>query len=207
MKHINAVINAVINAIVNAIVNPIIFAAAPLALTACINTQQKPDAEATPAAAPVPPVESAAATLAPAQGQKAKGNLSFTQTAEGVKVIGTFEGLKPKGQHGIHVHESGDCSGPKFASAGGHFNPTKTPHGGPESAEKHIGDFGNLKADVKGRAKFEWTIPNAKLGDPALGLVGRAVIVHLNPDDLKSQPSGNSGDRIACGRIEASNAR
>ncbi len=177
-------------------------AAGALALAACAHTEKQAE-PATTAEAPAPIVENATATLEPAQGQKAKGALTFAQTPAGVQITGTFEGLKPRSRHGLHVHETGDCSDPKFASAGAHFNPTHAPHGGPSSADRHLGDFGNLKADAKGRAKFEWTVPNVTLGDPTLGLIGRAVIVHMKPDDLKSQPSGNSGDRIACGRIEA----
>lgn len=170
-------------------------------ISSCAGTHKNEDAAA--AAVSAPTIENAVVILTPAKGEKVNGTINFTQEANGVKVTGEFEGLKPRGRHGIHIHEMGDCSDPKFESAGGHFNPTGAAHGGPDSAEKHVGDFGNLKADGRGRAKLELTLEGLTLGDPAMGLVGRSVVVHQKPDDLKSQPSGNSGDRIACGRIEA----
>ena len=150
----------------------------------------------------MPPIHNATATVLPAGGQKAKGKVEFQQTENGVKVVGRFEGLKPNSQHGIHIHENGDCSDPKFVTAGGHFNPEKTEHGAPGSVAHHIGDFGNLATDGKGRAKFERDIQGLKLNDPVKGFVGRAVIVHMKRDDMKTQPSGDSGDRIACGTVQ-----
>lgn len=180
---------------------------ATFALAACASNEPAPppptDTAATSATTTIVTAENAGATLQPGTDEKANGTLTFTQTTDGVKVVGRFQGLAPKTKHGIHVHETGDCSDPKFASAGGHFNPTNAPHGGPNSPEKHIGDFGNLSADSKGRAKIELFMRGARLDNSATGLLGRAVIVHKKADDLKSQPSGNSGDRIACGTIQA----
>lgn len=106
------------------------------------------------------------------------------------------------GDHGIHVHEKGDCGDPKAENAGGHFNPTGEKHGDPTGSHRHIGDFGNFHVE-KDSADTVLTIPNrAKKPFDWKYLLGRAVVVHQSKDDLKSQPSGNSGDRVACGVIE-----
>jgi Cu-Zn family superoxide dismutase len=103
------------------------------------------------------------------------------------------------------VHEKGDCSAPDASSAGGHFNPTSQPHGNPKAGgPRHLGDMVNLRADAKGTAKVDVAIEGAGLhtGRPN-DVVGKAIVVHQKPDDYKSQPSGNSGNRVACGVIES----
>ncbi|MGZ3744620.1 MAG: superoxide dismutase family protein [Pseudobdellovibrionaceae bacterium] len=144
---------------------------------------------------------SAQATIKPAKKQKAKGLVHFTQTDDKVKVEAMLEGLKP-GPHGFHIHEKGDCSAPDFSSAGGHFNPTHKAHGGLEAAEKHSGDMGNIIADAKGKAKLTLELSGVTIGGPE-GILGKALIIHENADDLKTQPTGNAGGRIGCGVIEA----
>ncbi len=107
-------------------------------------------------------------------------------------------------EHGFHVHEVGECSLPDFKSAGEHFNPTKDPHGGPESKARHLGDIANAKADENGRATIDVSVKGATLGDKDAGpgeILGKALVVHAMPDDYKTQPSGGSGARIACGVI------
>jgi Cu-Zn family superoxide dismutase len=118
--------------------------------------------------------------------------------SDGVRVIARFEGLEPNSVHGLHIHEYGDCSGPGFKAAGDHFNPAGAHHGSPDSSERHEGDLGNVTAGPDGVALYEKVIRG-----PATPreLAGRAIIVHQDPDDLKSQPAGNSGARIACGVI------
>lgn len=144
---------------------------------------------------------SAQATLKPAKKQKVKGVVHFTQDGDKVKVEAMLEGLKP-GPHGFHIHEKGDCSAADFSSAGGHFNPTQHAHGAPNHAEKHVGDMGNIIADSKGKAKFSMEFASMKLsGDHSV--IGKALIVHEKADDLKTQPTGNAGGRVACGVIEA----
>ena len=147
----------------------------------------------------------AQAKLAPTSGSKTSGLVTFEQTADGVHVKARVEGLTP-GLHGFHIHEKGDCSAPDASSAGGHFNPTSAPHGDPAHASKHSGDFGNIKADDKGVATLDVTVPLAQLtlteGSPVNAL-NRGVIVHTAPDDLKTQPTGNAGGRLACGVITA----
>lgn len=145
----------------------------------------------------------ASAKLKPTQGNKVSGSLSLTTDQSGVRIGGTIEGLQPNSEQGFHIHEKGDCSAPDASSAGGHFNPTSQPHGNPKaSGPHHLGDMVNLRADAKGVAKVSVFIPDATLHtSESSNLVGKAIVVHQKADDYKSQPSGNSGDRVACGVI------
>jgi Cu-Zn family superoxide dismutase len=143
---------------------------------------------------------SAQATMKPAKKQKAKGVIHFMQSGDKIKVEAMLEGLKP-GPHGFHIHEKGDCSAADFTSAGGHFNPAHKSHGGLEATEKHGGDMGNINADAKGKAKLTLELSGISIGG-AEGILGKAVIIHENSDDFKTQPTGNAGGRIACGVIE-----
>ena len=142
----------------------------------------------------------AVAVLHAASGGKVEGTVWFEPAGSGVKVKARVTGLTP-GTHGFHVHEFGDCSAADFASAGGHFNPMSQPHGAPQAAARHVGDLGNIEAGADGVATLEWTDSQLAF-DGHHGVVGRAVIVHAKADDLKSQPAGDSGDRIAGGVIE-----
>jgi Cu-Zn family superoxide dismutase len=114
--------------------------------------------------------------------------------------MGRVSGLKPNQEHGFHVHEKGDCSSGDGMSAGGHFNPTGKPHGRP-GAEHHAGDLPALKADASGRAVFRFRIPGNILAAGPRDFAGKSVIVHAMPDDYTTQPTGNSGARLACGVI------
>ncbi len=143
----------------------------------------------------------AIAALSPTQGNEAHGNIYFTKVKEGVRIDGEISGLKP-GSHGFHIHEKGDCSAPDGMSAGGHYNPDKMPHGSPSSAQRHAGDFGNIEANNSGVAKFSRIDHTATL-EGLNSIVGHAVIVHADPDDMKTQPTGNAGKRVACGVIGA----
>jgi Cu-Zn family superoxide dismutase len=141
----------------------------------------------------------AVATLAPTQGNSAAGTVSFEPDGDGVRVHAKLTGLKPNGEHGFHVHERGDCSAPDATSAGGHYNPGGQPHG-PQTAPHHAGDMPSLKADASGAADATFTIKGVAIGSGA-DIIGRAVVVHAQPDDYTTQPTGNSGARIACGVI------
>jgi Cu-Zn family superoxide dismutase len=142
-----------------------------------------------------------AAATQPSWG-KPMGTITFTQTGEKVHITGEITGLSP-GKHGIHIHEKGDLSAPDLMSTGGHFNPDKHIHGGPTTSPVHAGDFGNLTADSSGKASIDLTVDDITLGGGAKNdVVGRAVIIHAKEDDLKSQPAGASGPRIAGGVIE-----
>jgi superoxide dismutase, Cu-Zn family len=148
---------------------------------------------------PAPEVTKATAVLIPTEGNNVRGVVTFTQTGDNVKVSAHIEGLTP-GEHGFHIHEFGDCSSKDGSSAGGHFNPAGSPHAAPEAAQRHAGDMGNIKADQSGVAHLEYVDPVAKLSGHG-AIVGHGVIVHANADDLKTQPTGNAGGRVACGVI------
>jgi Cu-Zn family superoxide dismutase len=143
----------------------------------------------------------AVAVLKPAAGGTVAGSIGFAKVDGGVRVSGKITGLAP-GSHGFHVHEKGDCSAADFTSAGGHFNPTGDPHAGPTEAKRHAGDMGNIEANKDGVAEVNYV--DSKLSfDGASNVVGKGVIVHANADDLKTQPTGNAGGRVACGVVEA----
>jgi len=143
----------------------------------------------------------ASVELDPASGSNVHGTVNFIQQSDGVLVTAQITGLTP-GQHGIHIHDKGDCSAPDAMSAGGHFNPTGMQHGGPMAEMHHAGDFGNLVADENGVAHFEQVFHGLSF-EGTNSVIGRAIIVHAKADDLTTQPSGNSGARVACGVIEA----
>ena len=154
-----------------------------------------------PAPPPAPPKKHATATMAGTAKFKAvKGTVEFKETDDGIEVTANLEGLK-KGVHGFHIHEKGDCSAPDAKSAGGHFNPGNHKHGAPDAAEHHEGDLGNITADKDGKGTATLTIKGVTLGDGDTSIVGKGFIIHAKADDLKSQPVGNAGDRVACGVI------
>jgi superoxide dismutase, Cu-Zn family len=143
----------------------------------------------------------AVAVLAPGTNSNVRGQVTFQEEMEGVRVTANVEGLTP-GKHGFHIHDKGDCSSADFTSAGGHFNPTAAKHGSPTDAEHHAGDFGNIEANQQGVAQvervFSWlTFKGTN------SILNRAVIVHEKADDLTTQPTGNAGGRLACGVIKA----
>jgi Cu-Zn family superoxide dismutase len=142
----------------------------------------------------------AIAVLHPTAGNKVAGTVTFTEEADGVRVQANLNGLTP-GTHGFHVHEFGDCSAADLASAGAHFNPTNEPHAGPDAAKRHEGDMGNVEADASGNAKLDYVDHHISLTNDKDSVIGRSVVVHAKADDLKSQPAGDSGARIACGVI------
>jgi Cu-Zn family superoxide dismutase len=153
----------------------------------------------TPREKPTTPLK-AIAVLHPTEGNKVSGTVRFTEVADGVQVQAQITGLSP-GKHGFHVHEFGDCSGADLAAAGAHFNPTNKPHAGPDTAERHVGDMGNVEADASGAAKLDYVDHDISLTNDQRSVIGRSVVVHAKADDLKSQPAGDSGARIACGVI------
>jgi Cu-Zn family superoxide dismutase len=153
----------------------------------------------TPAEKPSAPLK-AIAVLHPTAGNKVSGTVTFTEVADGVQVHAELAGLTA-GDHGFHVHEFGDCSAPDASSAGAHFNPTNNPHAGPDAPDRHVGDMGNVEADASGKAKLEYVDHQISLTNDQQSVIGRSVVVHMKRDDLKSQPAGDSGARIACGVI------
>jgi len=167
--------------------------AAAAMLAACQSTSSpKPDEAAR-----------ATAALQPTKGSKAFGEATFEQVGDKVRVIVFAQGLKPGAEHGFHIHEAGDCGSGDGMSAKGHFNPHGKPHGDPKSAERHAGDLPSLKAGKDGRARIDATVDAISIGQGAGNIVGRGLIIHADPGDYKTQPTGNAGARIACGVIKA----
>lgn len=144
-------------------------------------------------------VAKAVAVLHPTVGSNAKGIVTFTMEEGGVRVLAYFEGV-PVGAHGFHIHEFGDCSSADGMAAGGHFNPQNMEHAGPMAEKRHIGDLGNITADESGKAQLNYVDKNLAFSGPN-SIVGRGLILHAQPDDLKTQPTGAAGARIACGVI------
>ena len=159
--------------------------------------------ETPPEPAPPPAPMTATAALEPTVKSKSKvtGTVTFKEVEGGLEVTATLENLKP-GDHAFHVHEKGDCSAPDATSAGAHFNPDNHKHGAPDAEDRHAGDFGNLTAGKDGKATKTLTMKGITLGDDANSVVGKGFIIHDKKDDLKTQPTGNAGDRIACGVIK-----
>jgi Cu-Zn family superoxide dismutase len=144
---------------------------------------------------------SAAATLSSTSGSTAAGTVQLTQLSDGsVRVTVDLTGVPP-GVHGFHIHDKGDC-GDNGNAAGGHFNPAATAHGAPSADLHHAGDFGNVTADPDGRVHLEFTTRSVTVDAGPNSAVGHAVILHANPDDLVTQPTGNAGPRIACGIVQ-----
>ena len=145
----------------------------------------------------------AKATLEPTRGNTATGTATFTERGGRVYVEADVTGLAPNREHGFHVHEKGDCSSGDGMSAGGHFNPDGKPHG-PQDAPHHAGDMPSLKADASGRAKASFVLEGVTVAAGPASVVGRGLIVHKDPDDYRTQPTGNAGARVACAVIQAS---
>ena len=157
---------------------------AAAALTACATTPAGPRATA---------------QLQPTKNSKTSGEATFEQAGDKVHVVVSVQGLKPGQQHGFHIHEVGDCSSGDGMSTKGHFNPLGKPHAHPGSG--HAGDLPALQADASGTARLDVMAEGITVSPGATSVVGRGLIVHADPDDYKTQPTGNAGARIACGVI------
>lgn len=153
------------------------------------------------ACASSPQGPSASAQLMATKGNTVTGEVAFTTQTDGVRVSGEVRGLAPNSEHGFHIHDKGDCSSGDGMGTGGHFNPTAKSHGAHGHSEHHTGDLASLRADASGVARFSYTTTALSVGAGATDVVGRGLIVHRDPDDFKTQPTGNSGPRVACGVI------
>ena len=151
----------------------------------------------------VPSGPSATATLEATKGNSAGGTVNFVQKGDKVFVTARVSGLSP-GSHGFHIHEKGDCSSGDGMSAGGHFNPLGKSHGDPSAPDHHAGDMPMLVADSYGDANLTVELGVMTVGGGATDVIGKAIIVHKDADDYKTQPTGNSGARVACGVIAKS---
>jgi Cu-Zn family superoxide dismutase len=144
---------------------------------------------------------SAAAQLEPTRGNNTAGKITFTQLGDKVRVAGDVSGLRPNQEHGFHIHDAGDCSSGDGMSAKGHFNPYGKPHGNPSSPDHHAGDMLALRSDASGNARVDTSLDIISVTPGPASVIGRGLIVHADPDDYTTQPTGNSGARIACGVI------
>jgi superoxide dismutase, Cu-Zn family len=131
------------------------------------------------------------------------GEVRLTETAAGMNIAGEIRGFK-QGSHGLHIHETGACLPPSFDSAGDHFNPAKQTHGSPSGQPRHAGDLGNVVVRADGTGQIQAMVSGLTLRpgeNSLLGGDGTAIVVHADPDDLKTDPAGGAGDRMACGVI------
>jgi len=144
----------------------------------------------------------ASASLQPTKGNQTSGTVTFVEAGGRVRVNAVVVGLKPGREHGFHVHEAGDCSSGDGMSTKGHFNPLGKPHAHFSTAERHVGDMPALKADASGRAEANFELDVMTVSPGPASIVGRGLIVHADPDDYKTQPTGNAGARIACAVIQ-----
>lgn len=137
--------------------------------------------------------------------QKVIGEIIFKETGKGVELTAVLNSLSP-GDHGIHLHEVGKCEPPSFESAGGHFNPTKKQHGVDNPLGPHVGDLPNITADETGEVQLNFVTADFTLKKGEKNSLfdedGTSVVIHEKADDYKTDPSGNSGARIACGVIK-----
>jgi len=168
----------------------------PAEVTSVVAEAMDPHATATAT------VHAAAAAATQPANQNVTGTVKFAQDGNDVKFVADIDGLAPNTDHGFHIHAKADLSDPALAKAGPHFNPTNEKHGDPHAEHHHVGDLGNLHSDDTGHAHLEGTIPNATLVGGEHPISGRSVIIHAKADDLKSDPAGNSGARVAGGVIE-----
>ncbi|HEU4799133.1 MAG TPA: superoxide dismutase family protein [Gemmatimonadales bacterium] len=151
------------------------------------------------AAATAPVTATATAEVQDAAGNTL-GNLIVTEVEGGVSLSGMLHGVTP-GEHGIHIHAVGSCEGPDFASAGDHWNPDNRQHGTDNPDGPHAGDLANITVGADSMVSLQQVTPGGMLqGDSGLlDADGAAVVIHASADDYRTDPSGNSGDRIACG--------
>lgn len=145
----------------------------------------------------------AMASLKDAAGREL-GMLMVSEVAGSLTLSGTLRGLTP-GEHGIHIHTTGSCDAPAFTSAGGHWNPTNTMHGSQNAQGPHLGDLMNLTVGSDSTATVQLTTKGGSLRGASMLMDpdGAAIVVHAKADDYKSDPSGDSGDRVACGVVTA----
>ncbi len=178
--------------------------ASALALAACSSAPKpKPLPPVPSPVAAAPMVQQAQAVMTSASASLVSGKLTLTAVQGGVRIAGTVGGLPASGRFGFHVHEIGDCSAVDASSAGGHFNPTQQPHGNAKIGAHHAGDMDNIVADAQGVARIDTRVGSVMLGGGGpLDIMGRALVIHADPDDYATQPAGKSGARVACGVIK-----
>lgn len=150
-----------------------------------------------------PPPITATATLEGRSGSGLTGTATFKQRPnESRTQLEVVVQNVPPGKRGVHIHEVGDCSDPQAESAGEHFDPEGNPHGSPDAPPHHAGDLGNISVGGDGSGRLERTVSALTVVEGPHSVQGKAIIVHADPDDFTTQPSGNAGARIGCGVIQ-----
>ncbi|HUP90605.1 MAG TPA: superoxide dismutase family protein [Solimonas sp.] len=144
----------------------------------------------------------ATASLESTKGSTVRGTANFEQRGDKVRVSANVSGLRPNSEFGFHIHEAGDCSSGDGMSAKGHFNPYGKPHGAHNNPEHHAGDLPSLKSDANGNASLTADVDVVTVNSGPASIIGRGLIVHEQPDDFKTQPTGNAGPRSACAVIQ-----
>ena len=137
-------------------------------------------------------------------GNRVVAQATLTEVSGGVRIVLEASGLRP-GPKGVHLHAAGKCEPPAFASAGDHLNPQNKPHGLLNPDGPHAGDLPNITIDADGKGRLETFTERVSLGPGSASLFdddGTALVIHAAPDDFKTDPSGNTGPRIACGIVE-----
>lgn len=178
----------------------ILTSVAALTLSACQKSSQPDENEIVEESAVKPEQGSAIATLASADGAP-HGTANLTVIPGGLKLELKADNLAD-GMHGIHLHMTGKCEGPKFETAGGHWNPGNRKHGLESPDGAHAGDMTNISSAGQPVTNYSFELKGASLSEgdhPVLDADGTAIIIHAKPDDNKTDPSGDSGDRLICG--------
>lgn len=169
-------------------------AAGAAALAGCMtNDAAEPMADGAPMATATADIRDSAG--------RSVGTATASQSGDSIRVSIAGTAL-PQGAHGAHIHMTGSCVAPAFTSAGDHWNPTGRQHGKDNPAGMHMGDLSNLFIGTNGQGTLEYTIPGAWVAGGATPLMdadGAAIVIHAGADDYRTDPSGNSGARIACG--------
>jgi Cu-Zn family superoxide dismutase len=145
-------------------------------------------------------ITKAVASIHSVHNEKIAGTIAIEDLGKELKVTADLIGLPTNARLGFHIHEKGICIGPEYESAGGHFNPHNQPHGRPGVKQRHLGDMGNIETNLRGEARKVVLMPKKAEDDLSL-VMGKSIIIHKDADDLKSQPTGDAGERLACGLL------
>lgn len=179
--------------------NFLLFAAGGLLITSCGSMKKNMDSTSTTMEMP----KTMTSKILAKSGTATQGTVKFTQEGDKVVMDMNIYKLTP-GTHAVHIHEFGDCSAVDAKSAGGHWNPAKDDHGKWDTAHFHMGDIGNLNADMKGTARLVFKTDKWCLdcSDTSKNIIGKSIVIHDDKDDFKTQPTGNAGGRVGCVEIK-----